>query len=43
MGDATLRLEEVVGCYRHRPRYGWPQPLAALVKSDVGIRRNSCP
>ena len=44
MGDATLRLERrlnILDC--HGPRYGWRQPLEALVKSDLWIRRNSCP
>jgi hypothetical protein len=34
--------EEVVSLNCHGPRYGWPQLLAALVKSDRWIRRNSC-
>jgi hypothetical protein len=37
------RREEVVSFYCHGPRYGWRQLLAALVKSDLWIRRNSCP
>lgn len=37
------RPEEVVGFYCHGPRYGWPQLLAALVKNDLWISRNSCP
>ena len=37
------RSEEVVSFGCHGPRYGWPQLLAALVKSDLWIRRNSCP
>jgi hypothetical protein len=37
------RSEEVVSFYFHGPRYGWPQLLAALVKNDLWIRRNSCP
>ncbi len=35
--------DEVVSFYCHGPRYGWPQLLAALVKNDFWIRRNSCP
>jgi hypothetical protein len=37
------RPEEIVSFYRHGPRYGWPQLLAALVKNDLWISRNSCP
>ncbi|MGP8161391.1 MAG: hypothetical protein ACLQGJ_09270 [Candidatus Dormibacteria bacterium] len=29
--------DEVVSFYCHGPRYGWPQLLAALVKSDLWI------
>jgi len=37
------RPQEVVSFYCHGPRYGWLQLIAALVKSDLWIRRNSCP
>jgi hypothetical protein len=29
--------DEVVSFYRHGPRYGWPQLLAALVKNGLWI------
>jgi hypothetical protein len=45
MGDATLGLEQRLSILDRRNAlgYGWPQLLVALVKSDLWIRRNSCP
>jgi hypothetical protein len=41
--DGDTVVGRVVSSCCHGPRYGWPQFIAALAKSDLWIRRNSCP